>query len=354
MDTMFPFGFPMATAFYLVCYVVTLILHVAPMNYVLAGTAYIALTGRGGDSAGPRAVLLDWMPLMVSVAITAGVAPLLFVQILYQTQFYTANLLLFHRWMAILPVLIVSAYGLYLLKSGWLARRPGVLNTLAALLPAAGVAFVGYSWTENHLLSLRPVSEWADFYAAGRLVYADPVLLPRLSLWAAGSVATMCWILGLQLVGKERLRDDGRSFARPVATLALAGLALSAAAGAWYGSAAERLADFTGPLALPYFVAATVGLALQVAGWLWVRSRGRFARGPMALAGVGLVLTLVGMTVCRESIRLHALGIDGLAALYPRHERAADVGGLGAFLAFFALNAALIGTCVLIVRRGRA
>ena len=43
------------------------------------------------------APLRDWLPFVLSAAITAGIAPLLFVQILYQRAFYTANLLLFNR-----------------------------------------------------------------------------------------------------------------------------------------------------------------------------------------------------------------------------------------------------------------
>ena len=48
-DTIFPFGFPLATAFYLTLFVVTLVLHVLFMNFVLAGTAWLAwsiVTGR--------------------------------------------------------------------------------------------------------------------------------------------------------------------------------------------------------------------------------------------------------------------------------------------------------------------
>src|SRR5262245_22520401 len=118
MDTVFPFGFPRATAFYLTLYVATLVIHVVFMNYVLAGSAYLAwftLAHRRDDLAqdarDPLAFpLRDWMPFLLSAAITAGIAPLLFLQILYQRPFYTANLLLFNRWMAILPVLIVAFY----------------------------------------------------------------------------------------------------------------------------------------------------------------------------------------------------------------------------------------------------
>ena len=39
MDTPFPFGLPLPTAFYLTVYVLTLMIHVVFMNYVHAGPA---------------------------------------------------------------------------------------------------------------------------------------------------------------------------------------------------------------------------------------------------------------------------------------------------------------------------
>ena len=47
MDAPFPFGMPTATAFYMVLYVVTLAIHVAFMNYVLAGTGWLAIAHFG-------------------------------------------------------------------------------------------------------------------------------------------------------------------------------------------------------------------------------------------------------------------------------------------------------------------
>ena len=66
-------------------------------------------------------VVRDWLPAVLGLAITTGIAPLLFVQILYKRQFYTANLLLFNRFMLLLPALIVAYYMLYLVKSHALA-----------------------------------------------------------------------------------------------------------------------------------------------------------------------------------------------------------------------------------------
>ena len=74
METPFPFGFPRPTMAYLALYVVTLVIHVVFMSYVLAGTAYLGARGaiRRGEDSPLTIVLRDWMPLMLSAAITAG------------------------------------------------------------------------------------------------------------------------------------------------------------------------------------------------------------------------------------------------------------------------------------------
>ena len=50
------------------------------MNYVLAGSAYLAahsvFRGRTNEESPLAELLRDWMPFMLSAAITAGIAPL--------------------------------------------------------------------------------------------------------------------------------------------------------------------------------------------------------------------------------------------------------------------------------------
>jgi hypothetical protein len=355
MNAPFPFGFPGPTAFYLTLYVITLVVHVAFMNYVLAGTAWIAwdvLTRRRPEVPEPVAVLRDWMPLMLSGAITAGIAPLLFLQILYQEEFYTANLLLSRRWLSVLPVLVVGFYALYLLKTAWLKRRGRLLNAVVGVLPFLCVAFVGYSWTENHLLSLLQPSQWAEFYASGSPAYFDLVILPRLLLWAFGSLTTLALILGWQLGYRHGFRatPDAGPLVTCLQRIVVVGAVGSVAAALAYGrlGPVERL--LTEPLALPYLVAAVIGLLAQVLVWHSMSRAGLLSLGGLVFATAGWFVTVLGMTVCREAIRVFSKPF-GLS--YYQHAEAAQVGGLGWFLFFFLLNAALIGLCFVLVRRGR-
>jgi hypothetical protein len=152
----------------LALYLATLALHAVFIGYVVAGTAFALI--RRDD---PIAVTVrDRLPFMLGAGITAGVAPLLFVQLLYQHRFYTANLLLGPRWLAVVPVLIVGFYALYIQKVSEKWRRAALISALGCFV------FVGWSWSELHEL-MKADPAWHDFYAAGKRVYFSGSIAPR-------------------------------------------------------------------------------------------------------------------------------------------------------------------------------
>lgn len=356
MDRTFPFGFPDATAFYLALYVLTLVVHVLFMNYVLAGTGYLLVSGlrsgsRDWDDKRIRAadVLRDWMPFALSGAITAGVAPLLFVQILYKETFYTANLLLYHRWMSILPVLIVGFYMLYLLKSRWIGRRSALTRGIVTLGALFCFAFTGLSWTENHLLSTDSAA-WPGLYESGSMVYYHRELLPRLGMWAVGSIPTMAVLVAWQLFALQRRgRNADEREPRRLAWLAMAGIALSVLCGGLYGMqmSPEERGHVIGTLAGPYLLAGVVGLIIQIVGWMDLRRQRQFCPRALSVCSAGLLLTILGMTTVREAIRLATIDVS---QLYARHAESAEKGGLIVFLAFFMINAALVAWAIRLTR----
>lgn len=344
---MFPFDQPLPTAFYLVLYLGTMMLHIVPMNYVLAGSSYLALLGvwetaRGGVSESHQAIaagMRDWMPFALSIAITAGVAPLLFLQVLYKEPFYTANLLLLHRWMAILPVLIVAFYLLYLQKSKRFVARPAAVRMLVSVGIFGCFGFVAWSWTENHLLSTQPQEVWIEQYAHGGVFYGDWELPARLALWWVGAFPMLAMILAWQLPA-----------ARPaLVRLALVALAASAIAGVVYFF--QIPADARSQIlsrGWPYLALGLLGWAGQATVWglAW---RGRELNARL-LAGLSAaaVLTALGVTVLRELRRLSAIDI---AAYYDQHAEAAGVGGWWLFVLLLVVNAGLIAWVIRIACR---
>jgi hypothetical protein len=382
---MIPPDQPPATLIYLGLYVLTLVLHVLSMNYVLAGQTYLAVVSaleavRGPlpSQQAPAAKLRDWLPFALGVTITAGVAPLLFVQILYKRPFYTANLLLFHRWMAILPVLIAAFYLLYLQKSG---RRHTWSLPVRALI-SIGIwgcfTFVAWSWTENHLLSLRNQAGWTAEYAANRWFASDVEHLPRLLVWYFGAFSVMATALGWQLRHEQMRRAHApptegppelaasavggdaatpaeieRRSARTVRVLALTVtvslIAALAAAGFYHQVLHPEIAAKFATNGLPYAALAAVGIAIQTESWRRMLTRGAWSAGALTAATIGVVLAITGGTILREVRRTASVSLATFAAA---HAKAGQVGGLGLFLLFFIANTIAIYAAVRLVRRG--
>jgi hypothetical protein len=361
MNTIFPLGLPAATAFYLVLYLVTFVLHMVFMHYVLAGSTYLAvgrLMGRARCGAcGWQTILVDWLPFATGLAITAGVAPLLFVQMLYGREFATANLLLSHRWMAILPVLIVCFYLLYLQKSSWIARRSWAWRPVVAAVACTGVLFIAWSWTENHLLMLDRQA-WPGLYEAGALWYESPGVLPRLAIWfflAFPSLAIeLAWqgrLLGVPL-DQPAAPDSivvGLSPVRRLALTACAGLAgtvLSALA-YWPTISEAAQAAVMGPLAGGWLAVLVGALTVQAAVWIITAIRDRLTVPLLITATGGWLMGLASLAVVREAVRLAAVDLVTAAE---SHTAALEIGGLTVFLVFAALNAAAIAWCIHMVR----
>jgi len=317
---------PEGTAPYLALYVATLALHVVLVSYVLVATGWLAVRGAmGKDDDRIAATVRDWLPFSVGAAITAGVAPLLFVQLLYQERFYTANLLMNHRWMAVVPALIVGFYATYLAKSAraqaWPPRWRAAVPAVAALC----FVFVAWSWTEHHLLSLRTPAEWAAMYGENRRFHHEPALVPRLILWLTVSLPVAAMVIAWQV------RDDAAALRR-LRVLAVAGLVASAGAAALFYatlSGPGQAAIAGGPTTA--IVGGIVGVAL-IGAWLTV------SRERLLVITVLTAVAVIGGAVVRERLRL--------PLLEPARPRVTEAGGAIAFCVFAGINAALIVWCV--------
>ena len=359
MDAIFPFGFPAPTALYLALFVVTASIYMVFMHYVVAGS--LVLFGRavrGVAGLPPRTIVSeivrDWLPAILGLAITTGIAPLLFLQVLYKREFYTANLLLFHRFMLLLPALIVAYYMLYLLKMRKdRLRAAGVLLTSAVV--CACFAYITTAWAENHLLSLHS-NEWVAQYESGHWFYRSWELVPRLAYWVAASFPVFAIVIAWQIHWGRRKYEavEITTAARRLRAMALDGLAVaSLTAAAWLLFFLEgpwRQAIISA-LGMPYLTLATAGVILQ--GWSWwrIRTESDLTAGRLMLILAGAVAQILGSTVVREARRLGSINIE---ELYEAHRQAAEVGGMGVFLTFFAINAAIITLCVVMVAKAIA
>jgi hypothetical protein len=365
---LFPWGLPFPTAFYLTLYVLTFALNQAFMHYVLAGSLYVAWTmvfpkngdgpGEGGVSRSEQplaAILRDWMPFLLSAAITAGVAPLLFIQIVYQRQFYSTNLLLFWRWMAVVPVLIAAFYLLYLIKSSIMNSWSRTLRGSVATLTAGCFVFVGFCWTVNYLLGLNE-SKWPEIYVTGQMPFAISTLFFRMLIWIGASFASMSAIVAWQMLAlqtRQKELDLSVEIQRLV-TMSIGGLLVFSLAGL------EALAESTREIPYlifgssevsPYLLLTVVGILMQARGWWLLRGLKQLTGKRLYEISIGAVLTLLGMSFIREAVRTNMID---LSSQYQKHAEAAKVGGFAVFLIFTVVVTLVIIWCIRIVQDGLA
>lgn len=306
-------------ALWLALYLVSFALHAVFASYVAAGTGYalVAALRRSPDPV--AAHVRDWLPFMLGAAITAGVGPLLFLQLLHQRRFYTANLLLGPRWGAVVPALIVGFYALYL------AKASGRLRRLALGVGLACFAFVAWSWTEIHLL-MRDDAAWVAMYAAGSRFASGLAIVPRLALWLGAMLALFAVVAAWPARPAERRR---------LAILALAGLLVAGAAASL--ALASRGAVDTAHGWTYVLIGATLATALA---WAWtVRRPG----GPgLALAAGATTIALLAGAVVREAPRI--------AMIERSRPTAVDSGGVAVFAITAVVGAALIAWVIRTVR----
>lgn len=362
----FPFAAPPTTAFYLALYLATLVVHFAFMHYVFAGTAYAAwcaLAGRtpegqdsfqeGSEMTG-HAIVRDWLPVMLSGAITAGIAPLLFLQILYKEAFYTANLLLFYRWMAILPALIIGFYALYLMKWKGRPTLPPIVLRMVALLPFAVLLFTGYTWTINHQLSLETSQRWAEYYAANGAPLAFTGTALRLLLWFALSFPTFALVLAWQLRHQALLdRPLAPQSVRKLALLALTGLCATIVVGAAYLMQTVAAGGSVTRFSSSYLLLALIGFAVQALCWIKQLRTERFDLLLLLLTSIAVSCSLLGVVMVREDLRLQTIPPEQMTQLFAAHAKAATIGGMWAFICCLILNTLLTIFCFLAVRHHR-
>ncbi len=189
----------------------TFFLHVMFMNCLFGGTtiALVCVLRRKSSAFSARLAgdLGRLLPSVFAFTITLGVAPLLFLQVMYGQFLYASSILIGVPWLAIIGMVVLAYYGVYFFSMKQQEQKSGttVVLTLVVLLLAT-VAFV---YSNNFTLMLTP-GRWLDLYHSNtggwNLNWSEPSLLPRYLHFVLGALAVSG--LGLVVLGL-RQREDG-------------------------------------------------------------------------------------------------------------------------------------------------
>jgi len=186
-----PDTIPAPWAFFEFLLILTFFAHLLFMNAML-GTALIALVREMRTPPAdppPCRDIAATLPYTIAFAVNFGVAPLLFLQVLYGHFIYTSSIFMGGYWLSIIGLLILAYYSAYLYKmAGTLSATARRLTIGTSLLLLLTIAFF---FVNNMTLMLTPQSWNAYFHRPGTtfLNLADPILIPRYLHFVVASVA---------------------------------------------------------------------------------------------------------------------------------------------------------------------
>lgn len=218
-----------------VLWLVTFAVHVVGVNVVLGSSILGTLASLDRDHAFGRPVaklLAEVNTWAISLTITFGIAPLLFLQVLHGRLFYSATVILAPAWLGLLLFLMAAYYltysAKYRLRAGKGAAVPLALSALLFLAVAAIQVAV-------HLLSVQP-GRWEAALASPWAAFADRAFLPRFLHFVLAGV-TLGGILLAWLAVRRAPAEEERAAAAARASwgtkIALLATVLQLVVGLW-------------------------------------------------------------------------------------------------------------------------
>ena len=216
-----------------VLWVLTFLIHVVFVNTVLGGTLLAALAGLAGEGRREtRTLFVEVNSWAISLAITFGIAPLLFIQVVLGRFFYTATILVAWAWLGMLVILTVAYYLNYVAKFRLRAGKGA--GAVVAVEAICFLAIAGILVTVN-LLHLQP-DHWAAVADHPWAALSDRAFVPRYLHFVFAAVA-MAGALAAWIAVRRAARggDAGacRAMARFGIRAALVATLLQLADGFW-------------------------------------------------------------------------------------------------------------------------
>lgn len=202
----------------------TFFIHVVLMNILVGGTCMTFVSemiSRFSSNPEKRSLhehlsekLGHILPFMVSMTITFGIAPLLFVQGIYGQFFYTSSVLMASVWLSVVLLILIGYYSLYFYTRGFekFKNRRYIFITISMVMFAL-IAFIYV----NNLTLMQTPQKWLAVYThtngSGWHLNTDEVTLIPRYLHIALSALAVSGMLVLYLGMREKTNEALKQFA---------------------------------------------------------------------------------------------------------------------------------------------
>lgn len=194
-----PDAIPVAWGWFQFLLLLTFPLHLLAMNAMLGGLLlgiYQHLKGGSLEKQLAHRIAIA-LPLVIAFVVNFGVAPLLFLQVLYGQFVYSSSILMGLFWIAIVPILIVAYYGAYLYDFRF--RSLGAFGIVIAFIVLVLLLTIGFFFSNNMLLMALP-EQFATYFSnkSGTMLATDQAeFWPRYLHMMVGAIAIGGLLVGL-------------------------------------------------------------------------------------------------------------------------------------------------------------
>ena len=217
-----PDAIPVPWGWFYILLMLTFLLHLLVMNAMLGGGIIAFLScfqKKGENQLIAREFSYKW-PYTVAFAVNMGVAPLLFVQVLYGHFIYSSSVLMAVFWLSIIGLLILAYYSVYVFDFKFETLGGG--KAYFAGFSVLALLVIAFFFINNMTLMVQP-ERWLGYFdnKQGTLLnLSDPVLYPRYLHFVIGSIAVGGLFLALvshfnltkSNVDKALLKEKGLTF----------------------------------------------------------------------------------------------------------------------------------------------
>ena len=182
---------PVSYGWFQALLILTFVLHLLLMNTMLGSSIIALITEFGSTKASPplNHKISRRLPTTIAFTVNFGVAPLLFLQVLYGHFMYTSSVLMAVYWISVIGLLIMAYYSAYLYNFKFEAL--GGSRAIFIALTTALLLIIGFFFTTNMTLMQRP-DTWPRYFTNPRgtlLNMGDPTLWARYLHFVMASVA---------------------------------------------------------------------------------------------------------------------------------------------------------------------
>ena len=297
-----PDTIPAPSWLFLLLGILTFMLHILAINVALGGslmTLFARFKSESNLQNSLHGATASKIPVMFALGINMGVAPLLFLQVIYGHLFYSSSVLMAVYWILVIPLLIIAYYGAYVHIQHYDAHS--LLSKAAIAISALILLYIGFIFVNNMTMMVQP--EIWNVYFENRggtyLNLGEPTFIPRYLHFVTASIA----VAGLfsAIVWHFRKKNNPELSAEKIKYgLQIFAIATSVQVviGFWFllSLPSEFIVQFMGqhmPATLFLFAGIVLAIVALMGGFL----------NKLSLTLIALAGTLLAMVVTRANLR---------------------------------------------------